>query len=44
MLTAVYLSRHGFVATDPSEASLYRTAEAFRPTLGIDESLLGREA
>ncbi|MEM2127118.1 MAG: hypothetical protein QXH67_02730, partial [Candidatus Bathyarchaeia archaeon] len=44
MLTAVYLSRHGFVATDPSDASLYRTAEAFRPTLGIDESLLGREA
>jgi hypothetical protein len=44
MLTAVYLSRHGFVATDPSDASLYRAAEAFRPTLGIDESLLGREA
>jgi hypothetical protein len=43
-LTAVYLSRHGFVATDPSDASLYRAAEAFRPTLGIDESLLGREA
>jgi len=42
--TAVYLSRHGFMVTDPSEASLFRMAEAFRPTLGIDESLLGKSA
>ena len=39
--TTTYLSKHGFVVTDPSEASLYRMAEAFRPTLCIDESLLG---
>jgi len=44
IITAVYLSRHGFIVTDPSEASLYRMAEAFRPTLGIDESLLGKSA
>lgn len=42
--TAVLLSRHGFVVTDPSEASLYRLAEAFRPTLGVDEGLLGSVA
>jgi len=24
------------------DASLYRVAEAFRPTMGIDESLLGK--
>ena len=42
--TAVLLSRHGFVVTDPSEASLYRMADAFRPTLGVDESLLGSES
>jgi len=44
LLTATYLSRHGFVVTDPSDASLYRVAEAFRPTMGIDESLLGKQA
>jgi len=44
MTTAVYLSRHGFIVTDPSDASLYRVAEAFRPTMGIDESLLGKGA
>ena len=44
VITAVYLSRHGFMATDPSDASLFRMAEAFRPTLGIDESLLGKSA
>lgn len=38
------LSRHGFIATDPSDAALYRTADAFRPTMGIDESILGEEA
>jgi len=42
--TAVLLSRHGFVVTDPSNASLYRMADAFRPTLGVDESLLGSES
>jgi ribosomal protein S27AE len=42
--TAVYLARHGFVVTDPSDASLFRMAEAFKPTLGIDESLLGGQA
>jgi len=44
ILTATYLSRHGFIATDPSEASLFRMSEAFKPTLGIDESLLGKSA
>jgi ribosomal protein S27AE len=42
--TVVYLARHGFVVTDPSDASLFRMAEAFKPTLGIDESLLGSTA
>ena len=44
IITAVYLSRHGFMATDPSDASLFRMAEAFRPTLGVDESLLSKSA
>ena len=44
LLTVTYLARHGFVVTDPSDASIYRVAEAFRPTMGIDESLLGRGA
>ncbi|MEM1551632.1 MAG: hypothetical protein QXZ68_07860 [Candidatus Bathyarchaeia archaeon] len=42
--TAVLLSRHGFIVTDPTEASLYRMSEAFKPCLGIDESLLGPPA
>lgn len=42
--TAVYLSRHGFLVTDPTEAVLFRMAEALKPTLGIDESLLGSTA
>jgi len=42
--TTIYLSRHGFLVTDPSDASLYRVAEAFRPAMGIDESLLGKGA
>jgi len=36
-LTAVYLSRRGFVVTDPTEASVYRIAEALGPTLLIDD-------
>ena len=44
IITATLLSRHGFIVTDPSDASLYRTAEAFRPTMAIDESLLGKGA
>jgi len=40
MLTVTYMSRHGFVVLDPSEASSYRSIEAFGPTLGIDESAL----
>ena len=40
MITTTYLSRHGFVVLDPSEASVYRSIEAYGPTLGIDESAL----
>ncbi|NPA98025.1 MAG: DUF3631 domain-containing protein, partial [Crenarchaeota archaeon] len=40
MITATYMSRHGFVLLDPSEASTYRSIEAYGPTLGIDESAL----
>jgi len=29
---------------DSSDASIYRVAEAFRPTMGIDKSLLGKDA
>ncbi|MEM0489355.1 MAG: hypothetical protein QW707_09205, partial [Candidatus Bathyarchaeia archaeon] len=42
--TAVFMARHGFLVTDPSESSLFRTAEALRPTLGIDEGLIGPAA
>jgi hypothetical protein len=42
--TATYMARHGFVVTDPTEATLYRMAEALRPTMGIDESLIGPKA
>ncbi|MCD6195527.1 MAG: DUF3631 domain-containing protein [Staphylothermus sp.] len=40
MITTTYMSRHGFVVLDPSEASTYRSIEAYGPTLGIDESAL----
>ncbi len=40
MLTVTYMSRHGFVVLDPSEASSYRSIEAYGPTLGVDESAL----
>jgi hypothetical protein len=42
--TAVLMSRHGFRVVDPSRASLYRMAEGLRPTLEIDEGLMGSEA
>ncbi|MEM4454435.1 MAG: hypothetical protein QXT28_06985 [Thermofilaceae archaeon] len=42
--TAVFMARHGFLVTDPSEATLFRTADALKPTLGIDEGLLGAAA
>jgi len=41
--TIVFMSRVGFVITDPSEASLFRSISALRPTLGIEEHVLGRE-
>jgi len=42
--TVIYMSRHGFLVTDPSEASIFRLAEALKPSLGIDESVLGSSA
>jgi hypothetical protein len=42
--TAIYMSRHGFVVTDPSDATIYRLSEALKPSLGVDESLLGKDA
>ena len=40
MLTTVSMSWHGYAVLDPSEASTYRSIEAFGLTLGIDESAL----
>jgi hypothetical protein len=41
LTTTTLLCRHGFIATDPSPASLFRISEAIKPTMGIDESLAG---
>jgi hypothetical protein len=43
MLTTVVMSWHGFAVLDPSEASTFRSIEAFGLTLGIDESALSGE-
>ena len=40
-MTFTYMSRHGFQVTDPSDASFYRINEAYKPTLGIDEAVVG---
>jgi hypothetical protein len=40
-ITFTYMSRHGFQVTDPSSASFYRINEAYKPTLGIDEAVVG---
>jgi hypothetical protein len=42
--TVIFMARHGFLVTDPSEPSLFRMADALKPSLGIDESLLGPAA
>jgi hypothetical protein len=39
-MVIAYASRHGFVIIDPSEASVYRSIEAYGPTVYIDESVL----
>ena len=33
----------GFEVTDPREAPIFRTAEAFKPTIYFDEGVMGRE-
>lgn len=43
-LTVTYLSRHGYAVTDPSDAVIYRFGHSLKPTLFIDEGLLGPEA
>ncbi|MCS7386880.1 MAG: hypothetical protein NDF55_09145 [archaeon GB-1867-005] len=40
LLTATYVSRHGFPVLDPSDAASFRSFEAYGPTWGIDESVL----
>jgi hypothetical protein len=40
MLTTIAMSWHGFPMLDPSDASVYRSIEAFGLTLGIDEGYL----
>ena len=39
-LVIAYSSRHGFVIVDPSEASVYRSIEAYGPTIYVDEAIL----
>ena len=39
-LLIAYLSRHGFSIIDPTEASVFRSIEAYGPTIYIDESSL----
>jgi len=43
MLTTVYMSRHGYAILSPTEASNYRSIEAYGPTLGIDEKTFTKE-
>ena len=43
MLTTVYMSRHGYAILSPSEASNYRSIEAYGPTIGIDEKTFTKE-
>lgn len=40
MLTTIYMSRHGWVVLDPSDASSFRGIEALGPTIGVDEAAL----
>jgi len=42
-LTITLLARHGIIITDPTKSFIYRFAQALKPTLGIDESLIGPE-
>ncbi len=39
MKTTVFMSRRGFAILDPSEASLFRSVDLLRPTIGIDEEI-----
>jgi len=41
--TVTYLSRRGFEITDPTVSPIFRTAEAFKPTIFFDEGVMGRE-
>jgi len=43
MLTTVYMSRHGYAILSPTEASNYRSIEAYGPTIGIDEKTFTKE-
>jgi len=38
--TYAYASRHGLVVVDPTVASIFRSADAYRPSIYIDESVL----
>jgi len=44
LMTLTYLSRHGFIVTDPTDPTIFRMAEGFKPTLGVDESVLGKHS
>ena len=43
-LTITYQCRHGYLVTDPTESTLFRMSQALKPTLLIDESLIGPAA
>ena len=43
MLTTVYMCRHGYAILSPTEASNYRSIEAYGPTIGIDEKTFTKE-
>ncbi|MEM3736559.1 MAG: hypothetical protein QXJ75_00490 [Candidatus Bathyarchaeia archaeon] len=43
-LTVTYMARHGHMVTKPSDASIFRLCHAIKPTLCVDEGLLGRSA
>ncbi|MEM3872403.1 MAG: hypothetical protein QXE05_07585 [Nitrososphaeria archaeon] len=42
LLTSVYLARKGFIVTNPTDATLFRSSEALKPCMGVDESIIGR--
>jgi len=43
-MTITYISRYGFFVTNPSDPILYRFSQIVKPTMGVDERVIGPTA